>query len=113
MTIVSIGRNDTWPPLRAQVTDDRGYPLDITGVVSVTFTMRKSGASVDKVLDAAGVVEDAETGIIYYAWAVGDTDESGVFNAQFEVTLPSGKFSVPNRRRQTLRVEIGPDLNGV
>lgn len=77
-----IKMNDTASSFEAILQDSAGDAVDLTGA-SVKFIMAK-GSTV-KVNAAAAVVTPA-SGIVRYDWIVGDTDESGFFRAEWQVT---------------------------
>lgn len=62
---------------------------DLTGA-TVDFIMSKTDAATPKV-NAPAVIVDAATGRVRYDWAVGDTDETGVFKGEWQVTYADGK----------------------
>jgi hypothetical protein len=90
-----IKRGDTTPAIR--------YALDPASVVltgaTVLFQMRPrrpKGAAA--VIDSAAVVVTATgTPTVEYAWQPGDTDNAGLFDAEFRVTYADGKVETfPN-----------------
>ena len=86
-----IKQGDTSPALEATLTDGAGDPFDITGA-TVTFHMTAVGneGTNQPVVDADATVVDAGAGVVQYDWAPGDTADSGVYSAEFEVTYNSG-----------------------
>lgn len=83
-----IKRNDRRPKWRVQLTAN-GDPVDVSAATAVRFTMKSSGAT--KVNKASMTLVNAATGIVEYAWAAGDTDTSGDFNAEVEVDWGSSE----------------------
>ncbi len=85
--MMQIKRNDLEPALRATLKDADG-PVNLTGL-TVRFLMRDT----DGVLKASGVctLVDAANGVVSYAWQSGDTDTTGDFTAEFEVTVSVGR----------------------
>lgn len=97
------------PPLAAVLRLADGQPIDLSGATVRLLMRLASGASSAKV-DAECIVVDAEAGHVQYSWVSADTDTAGLFDAEFEVTLPGGrKLSVPNDGQQ-IRVQITDDL---
>lgn len=63
-------------------------------VASATFTMTRVGSSTPTVdQETATFVEnDATSGRVSYTFATGDTDTSGRYRAEFELTLDDGSI---------------------
>jgi hypothetical protein len=80
-----IKQGDTYPAFQTTITDAAGDAIDITDA-SVRFHLRRPGADT-LIVDAAAEIVTAASGIVKYVWADGDTDETGVFDAEFEVTF--------------------------
>jgi len=93
------------PALRVQLLSERGQPIDITGA-TVTFSMKdRSGAYA---VQAGGAsVENANEGIVSYAWTVAAVDMAGVYFGQFTITIGGVAYLVPNNETQKLIVTIG------
>lgn len=102
-----IKAHDRRPHYRVQLTAN-GAPIDLTGASSVSFQMYTSAGTV-KVAKTAATIVDGPTGVVEYAWAAGDTDTPGTYNAEFEVlwgtepqTFPSsGYFTI------TINADLG------
>lgn len=85
-----IKRNDTRPEINIIVIDESsGNPLNLTGATA-TFSMKKAGASAPKITRAAAQIADAAAGKVKYSWATGDTNDPGIYRAEFEVTFSGG-----------------------
>lgn len=108
-----LKRHDTLPALRVAVSDDDGYPLDLTTAISVTFSMKAYGAEdgVLKVENEPATIEDIEGGVIRYDWLAADVDTAGQFTGEFEVTSTDGKQTYPGEGEPPLRIVIGIDAN--
>lgn len=102
-------RNDRSPALTLQALDLAGAVLDLTGAASPVFSMRLLGATTNTVDRAAATIVDAATGIVRYSWAAGDVDTSGVYVAEFEVSLSGLPLTIPGDD-QELHVVITDDL---
>jgi hypothetical protein len=90
-----IKRNDLLPVYRAQLlqTDpetNTTTPVDLSTITSVKFLMSANAATTAKVASAA-TVDDGPNGIVSYSWISGDTNLSGTYNVEIEVTWTSGK----------------------
>jgi len=105
-----IKRNDTSPPLRAQIVNaSNGQPLDLTGA-TVRFHMVDEDGALS--VDAAALIEAPETnGIVRYDWAAGDTANAGHFDAEFEITLLGGAKET-HPQGGFIQVHILEDLDG-
>lgn len=95
-----IKQNDRLPEFAAFLKTKAGnadaQPVDLTGA-TVAFKMRLPGSPTLKV-DAPATIVDAIQGEVSYAWAVGDTDTTGLYQAEFEVTFAGGAtFSFPTQ----------------
>jgi hypothetical protein len=108
-----IKRNDTLPALQISIAtkgnlgQKTGYNL--SGVTGITFTMIddcnncKVNAQTAQIICSSG-------GTIQYNWQSGDTDESGVYQGEFELNYADGsRMSIPPIGG--IRVEIIKDLN--
>lgn len=88
MSDFTIKRNDLRPVLERTLKDSSGNVVDLTNT-SVDFHMRAAGNEELKV-DSAATVTDATGGIVEYRWSSGDTDTTGVYESEFEVTFADG-----------------------
>jgi len=102
-----IKRNDTSPAMLATLVDADGNAVDITGA-SVRFHMRPIGQSQNTVDSAAVIVTPLE-GIVRYNWLASDTDSSGTYQAEFEVTYADASIETfPNDKY--IPVQITDDI---
>lgn len=86
-----IKQNDTSPAIEITDTSLVGNLVGATAV----FNMRDASGTV-KISRGAATTDDT-TGKLTYAWAAGDTDTAGAFNAEFEVTYADTKVETfPN-----------------
>lgn len=91
----TIKQNDTSPALRADLKNSAGAAVNVTAA-TVRFLMRPSGETTPKV-DKPGVVISGTTGTVQYDWDAEDTDTSGSYDAEFEITYADGKIETfPN-----------------
>lgn len=97
-----IGQNDTVPSITGQVRNGNGDLVNLTsaGVSVAVFSMRKA-TNKELVVDKAAVTIDADQttnpGKLTYAWAVGDTEDVGDYEAEFQLALAAGGIlTVPN-----------------
>ena len=102
-----IKQGDTKKNLVRTLKNADGTVINLTGA-TVVFTMRKGSraATIDEV--ECGI-PDEPNGVVEYAWRAGDTDDAGVYDAEFEVTLPGSEIiTVPNDGH--MKVTITPEL---
>lgn len=73
-----IKEGDTSPPLRAQLREDDGTPVDCTGAL-VRFRMTAVGGDT-LITDARATITSPTDGHIRYDWQSDDTDETAYYN---------------------------------
>jgi hypothetical protein len=108
MADLTIKQHDTWPPLRAQLSDADG-PVDLTTVDTVRF-LYKEATGITSVARVCTVTEALE-GRVEYEWIAGDTALVKLYNAEFEVTWGDGEITTfPNSGYFTFEVvaDLGP-----
>jgi hypothetical protein len=68
----TIKQNDTSPAIQATLKDGNGSPImkSVDGVLKVSEQM---------------TIVDADTGVVKYEWATGDTDTVGTYYVEFQV----------------------------
>lgn len=99
-----IKRHDTRPVLEAQIQDATGAAVDLTGC-TVRFLMLSTAGGQPKI-NAACAIIDPTVGKVRYIWHEGDTDTSGDYYAEFEVTFPDGSvYTVPNDGFLTIKIQ--------
>jgi 5-hydroxyisourate hydrolase-like protein (transthyretin family) len=108
----SMKRNDTRPIYKAQLTqpseaDPAIYePVNLTTATQVRFLMKKD--AILKV-NAIATIADAAQGRVQYTWAAVDTDESGTYNVEWEVSWGTDKQTFPTEGYNTITIQ--DDLN--
>jgi hypothetical protein len=91
-----LKQNDTSPAIRAMLVDGDGAVVDLTGCTA-RFHMKSIGDLTAKV-DALASIVDPAKGIVQYNWSALDTDASGQFEGEFEITFPDLSIETfPNR----------------
>jgi hypothetical protein len=89
---ITIKRNDTRDAIKATLSNESG-PVNLDGA-TVRFLMSRRG--VNKI-DRQSQIQDAAAGIVWVTFEIGDTDETGLFQAEFEVTFSDGRIETfPN-----------------
>lgn len=102
----SIKKDDTEPPLRVKCFTEGNDPFNLDGY-SATLKMRRSDGDTNKV-DSSATVEQAGVGVVEYTWQSGDTDTSGVFDAEIVADDGSGgTVTFPNQGFFTIKIEDG------
>jgi len=109
----TIKRGDTSPAIKARlVPADINQGGGITGYNEVRFLMRDSSdyeTIVDDNTSGNVTVIDEDAGIVTYSWQDGDTDETGMFEAEWEVTYSDNSIETfPNDRY--IDIEIIGDI---
>lgn len=113
-----LRRNDTLPLYQVDVFDVEGEPVDLAAASAVLFSMRGPGRDQTlKVNLQSASVELGPDGStqnrLQYTWAAADTDVSGTYLGQFELTFPSGKRTFPPTSTQALKIVIDDDWEDV
>jgi len=98
-----LAKDATLPALEIQLLD-QGLPVSLTGATA-TFSMEDE-SSVLKVTAAAATISDAANGKVKYEWAAIDVDTTGRFFGQFEITVGSRAYLIPNNESQRLRIIV-------
>ena len=91
-----IKQNDTRPELDVFLRDDKDRTINVTGA-PVKFNMRNASDNVVK--DSLGSVTTVSStaGRVKYSFSSADTDTSGNFDGEFQVTFVGGQVETfPN-----------------
>ena len=84
-------QNDLANPIQATLKGRTGAVQDLTGAVTVVFSMRLASTGVVKVNRVACVVMVAAAGTVEYRWTGTDTNTVGIYDGEFEVTYGDNK----------------------
>ena len=108
MADFTIGQNDLLPIISAVLTNESGTPVNLTGA-TVSFHM--SAANGTPKVNEAAVIDSPAAGTVHYDWAVGDTDEAGLFDAEWEVIFTTGTkpLTFPNTATK-ISVQVTEEL---
>jgi len=111
---MKIKQNDTRPYARATLYEDQAESIvldcSVAEVSGVTFTMKVQGGAVKIDTADADLTTDGTDGKVEYHWAAGDTDTTGLYDAEFEVTfVGGGTQTFPHD--SNLLIEIVPELS--
>jgi hypothetical protein len=94
MADVTMKKGDRLPKLRMLLADANSVALDLTGA-AVLFRMRSQDGGSVKVSAAAAIISPSTSGTVEYAWAVGDLDTPGLYQAEWVITWANGAQTVP------------------
>lgn len=104
-----IKQNDTAPSIEAVLTDSTGRAKSLVLASQINFNMStEDGASLINL--GTGSIINAAKGIVSYPWQTGDTSNTGIHNAEFQVTYTNGQIETfPNSGyiKVIIREELG------
>ncbi len=115
MADFTIKRNDLLPLLEAILKDADDNPVDLTDATGVVFHMREEDTETLKIDGVDGAIDsNPQTGKVSFVWRWldpdFDTDTSGIFLGEFEVTWTGGKIQTfPSQGY--ISIEIVDDLS--
>jgi len=99
-----VKQNDTSPALRATLKDHDGNGVNLTGA-TVVFHMKPARGSTAKVSNGVCSLVDDANGLVEYLWNSGDTDTTGTFYGEFQVTYADSTIETfPNK--DYIRIKI-------
>jgi transcriptional/translational regulatory protein YebC/TACO1 len=84
---ITIKRNDTRDAIKATLSNESG-PVNLTGA-TVRFLMSRRGSIK---VNRQAQIQDTVAGIVWMVFEQGDTDEQGLFQAEFEVSFSDGRI---------------------
>ena len=107
MSIFYMKQGDTSPSLRTTLKDSSATPVNITGATVNMHMYTQDKVTV--VIDAEMSISDAAGGVVTYDWQAGETDNSGWYWVEFEVTYSDATVETfPNSGYEA--VKITPQL---
>lgn len=83
-----IKQHDTKTALKAVLENESGT-VDLTGA-TVRFLM-SDYSQAETLIDSTADIQSAANGEVWYAFSYGETEQSGIFKAEFEATFPDGR----------------------
>jgi len=107
-----IKRGDTAPSFKTQLRDRTGSLVTLSSVNRVSFYMRDSNYNIIVSDDTNGNVSvaDEATGKVKYTWKPNDTDNTGLYAAEFEVEFADGTIrTFPHNT--TYDIKVVEDIN--
>jgi hypothetical protein len=91
-----IKQNDTRPELDVFLRDDKDRSINITGAV-VKFSLRNASDNSVKISLGSVTTVSSTAGRVKYSFSASDTDTSGNFDGEFQVTFVGGQIETfPN-----------------
>lgn len=100
-----IKRGDTSPAIQIEISP---ADLNVIGATAV-FNMKRHGGAVVISRATAVIVTGGDAPILRYNWSATDTDETGLYVAEFEVTYADSTVETfPNG--ESLAVSIPADI---
>lgn len=107
MATFTMKRHDTRPVYRAQLLEPAAndptnkVPVDLSDATAVKFIMSgDDGIKVNK----AAAIEDGPNGRVKYVWVAEDTDTSGDYSIEFEVSWGTDKQTFPSDGYLTISI---------
>ena len=105
MVVFEMKQNDTKPYIEAELQDATGSALDLTNASSISFNLGTNDNAFTPVLSGACVVTGSTTGLCEYRWADGDTNRSGLYLGEFEVTYSdSSVLTLPSDNNLVIKI---------
>jgi hypothetical protein len=108
-----LKRNDTLPVLKLQLIDrsclGSRIPYDLTEITGATFTMKNDCGDI-KIMAKDAQILSYSGGVIQYNWEIDDTNDAGIFYAEFQLLYNDGKrMSIP--QIGAIKIQIENDVN--
>lgn len=86
---ITIRQGDLLPSLISTLRDDAGVAVDLTD--TVVWLHLYDATTRDERLYAEAAIIDEREGAVRYDWQPSDTNQTGEFNAAWEVVYPDGE----------------------
>lgn len=110
MVEFNIKRHDTRPYLAVQIKSDNGSAVDLTMGSHIYFNLATNDNTFTPVLSGACYVTGSTTGECEYRWAASDTNRSGIYLGEFEVTYQDGTvMTAPSKHSLVVNINEGYD----
>lgn len=99
---VTIKRGDTRNCIKAILKNASGDPVNLAGC-GVKFHM--APLRQPAIVSRAVHIQDAAAGEVWVVWVPGETDSTGIYRAEFEVTYQDGRRETfPNANYISIRI---------
>ena len=91
-----IKQNDTAPSLEAALSDSNGRAKSMANAAAIRFHMKDENNN-PLVTAGLGTIVNPTKGIVAYEWQSGDTSNTGIHSAEFEIEYNNGQIETfPN-----------------
>jgi hypothetical protein len=91
-----IKQNDTAPSIEAVLSDSNGRVKSMANAAVVRFHMQDENGNI-LVEGGLGTIINPTKGIVAYEWQAGDTANTGIHSAEFEIQYNNGQIETfPN-----------------
>lgn len=91
-----IKQNDTAPSIEAALSDSNGRVKSMANASVVRFHMQDENGNL-LVENGLGTIINATKGIVAYEWRAGDTANTGIHSAEFQIEYTNGQIETfPN-----------------
>jgi hypothetical protein len=106
-----VKRFDTYPPLKATLTDSNGV-IDLTSASTVKLIMKSQTVSPPALVTGyCTILSPPSAGQVVYDWASMDLSVADTYQAEFEIAWSGGGIqTVPNAEAENIYIEVDPDL---
>ena len=102
---LTLWQGDLLPCPRRRLFGANGVTVDLTDC-TVYFRLTKDDVTI---FEKQAIVEgNPKLGIARYVWQVGDTDEHGLFEAEWIVVKNGKPMTLPGRRTNRIRINRAP-----
>lgn len=91
-----IKQNDTAPSIEAALKDSNGRVKSMANASTVVFHMSDENGNI-LVENGLGTIVNAAKGVVAYEWQAGDTSNTGIHSAEFQIEYTNGQIETfPN-----------------
>ena len=91
-----IKQNDTAPSIEAALKDSNGRVKSMANASTVVFHMSDENGNI-LVQNGVGTIINATKGVVAYDWQAGDTSNTGIHSAEFQIEYTNGQVETfPN-----------------
>lgn len=91
-----IKQNDTAPSIEAALKDSNGRVKSMANASTVVFHMSDENGNI-LVENGLGTIVNATKGVVAYEWQAGDTSNTGIHSAEFQIEYTNGQIETfPN-----------------
>lgn len=95
---------DLLPIIEATLTDTDGVAITIDEGTTIKFHMIDMYDGI--IVEGDASIVEGEEGTVQYEWQDGDTDISGTYKAEFELTMPGSGYTITYPAEGNLFIHI-------